>query len=143
MSDFDAYRAVAIRYWERRRILFNIALIPPTFFAYMITAGLSYAGDPHRTHTGYVMMLLLISAFGANLCFSFVYALEFLFSRASKESTWFQLGRPLTLIAGTIFAMGLAFVGGRNIAFMEYHYQYQGAGHEQNIAEPSRAANGG
>lgn len=36
MRDYDAFRKTAIRYWERRRIFYNLALIFPALFGYCI-----------------------------------------------------------------------------------------------------------
>ena len=34
MRDFNKFRHIAIRYWERRRIIYNLALVPPAIFSY-------------------------------------------------------------------------------------------------------------
>ena len=62
-----------------------------------------------------------MSAFGANVCYSFAYALEFLFGSDEPTSRWMRFGRTGTFVAGVLFAMLLALIGGRNIAGMEYY----------------------
>lgn len=124
MRDFEAHRKSAIRYWERRRLFYNLALILPALFGYLISAAVS-AGvdDPRRLGTGAVLGLFLLSAVGANVCYSFGYALEFLFGNDAPDSRWVDFLRPLLIVLGTIFAMLLAVVGGRNIALMEYSFR--------------------
>ena len=121
MRDFDAYRKSAIRYWERCRIIYNVALLPPAFIGYILPAGISAGvGDEAQFGLGGVLLLFFLSAVGANICFSFVYSLEFLFGNDAPDSQWLPFWRPLLIVLGTLFAMLLAFFGGANIAIMEY-----------------------
>ena len=124
MSDYKAYKKLAIRYWEWRRIFYNLALILPAFLGSGLSAGIS-AGieDQRRLSTGVVAVLFLLSAFGANLCYSFGYALEFLFGGNAPESRWQRFWRPVLIVLGTLFAMLLAIFGGRNIAWLEYSFR--------------------
>lgn len=120
MRDFDAFRGSAIRYWELR-IIYNIALIPPAFAGYVVPAGISAGvGDEAQFGLCGILLLFFLSALGANVCFSFAYALEFLFGNDAPESPWLLFWRPLLMVLGTLFAMLLAFCGGANIAIMEY-----------------------
>ena len=128
MRDYHAFRHTAIRYWERRRIIYNLALIPPSLFAYMIMAGVSYVGDPHKTHYGLVLFYFALSAVGANICYSFAYALEFLFGSDDSTSRWLRFGRTTAFVGGVVFAMLLAFIGGRNIALIEYYEEFKRVG---------------
>jgi hypothetical protein len=115
------FRQAAIRYWERRRIIYNLALVPPALFSYFIRAGASAGiGDSRHLSTISVIGLFLLSAFGANVCYTFAYALEFFFASDVPDSRWSRSGRTVVLIVGTLFAMFLALIGGRNIATMEY-----------------------
>jgi TRAP-type C4-dicarboxylate transport system permease small subunit len=124
MSDYDVYRKTAIRYWERRRIVYNLALILPALFGYFIFAGVSAGvGDGRHLGTGAVFALFLVSAIGANACYSLGYALEFLFGSDAPDSRWLRFWRPLLIVLGTLFSMLLALVGGRNIAAMEYAFR--------------------
>ena len=121
MCDFDAFRRSAIRYWELRRIIYNVALIPPAFIGYILPAGISAGvGDEAQFGFGGVLLLFFLSALGANVCFSFVYALEFLFGDDAPDRPWLLFWRPLVMVLGTLFAMLLAFFGGANVAMMEY-----------------------
>jgi hypothetical protein len=124
MHDYDAFRKSAIRYWERRRIFYNLALILPALFGYVMYAGVSAGiGDRRNLGTGAVLSLFFASAIGANVCYSFGYALEFLFGSDAPDSGWLRFWRPLLIVLGTVFAMLLAVVGGQNIAVMEYSFR--------------------
>jgi hypothetical protein len=127
MKDHTKFKHTAVRYWERRRILYNLALVPPAFFGYMLTAGVIYVGDPHETHYGYVGSLLVLSALGANICYLFAYAFEFLFGSDDPASRWLRFGRTTVFVTGVLFAMLLALIGGRNIAMMEFDEQFRHA----------------
>lgn len=121
MRDFDAFQSSAIRYWELRRIIYNVALTPPALVGYVLSAGLSAGvGDEAQFGLGGILLLFFLSAVGANICFSFVYALEFLFGIDAPESRWSLFWRPLLMVLGTLLAMLLSFFGGANIAIMEY-----------------------
>jgi hypothetical protein len=125
MRDYPASRRTAIRYWERRRIIYNLALVPPAFFSYGFADVLNWAGDPHEGHYSYVLPLFALSALGANICYSFAYVLEFLFGSNDPTSRWMRYGRTTAFAGGVVFAMFLALIGGRNIAEMDWHHQFQ------------------
>ena len=128
MRDFHAFRHTAVRYWERRRIIYNLALVPPALFGYMLTAGTAYVGDPHPTLYRFLLLWFLLSAIGANVCYSFSYALEFLFGSDDPTSRWLRFGRTTAFAGGVLFGMFLALIGGRNIAMMEYYEQFKRVG---------------
>lgn len=123
MRDYPAYKKSAIRYWERRRILYNLLLVPPTLVGYMVTSSVIYVGDPHVTLHGLVFSMLALCVVGANICYTFAYALEFLLGSEDPTSYWLRSGRRGALIAGVLFAMLLAAIGGRNIAMTEHYAQ--------------------
>src|SRR4051812_29711585 len=103
------HKRAAIPYWEKRRILYNAALIPPTFLGYMLACGIIYVGDPHKTYPAYVLFLLTVSAVGANVSYSLIYALEFLFGSNDPASRWVRVGRSMCFVGGCLVAMMLAF----------------------------------
>jgi hypothetical protein len=94
----------------------------------MLTAGVIYVGDPHETHYYFVLAQFALCALGANICYSFAYALEFLCGSDDPTSRWMRYGRTSTLAAGVLFAMLLALIGGRNIAEMEFYHQFKHGG---------------
>jgi hypothetical protein len=125
MSNFQSYRRSAVRYWECRRIIYNAVLILPALVGYGFTDSFNWVGDPHRTHYAYIIPLFLVSAICANICYSFSYALEFLFGSDDPTSSWPQLGRSTVLTSGILLSIWLAFVGGGIIADMEWQYALQ------------------
>ncbi len=92
MRDFHAFRRSAVRYWERRRIIYNAALTLPALVGYKLTDTLNWVGDPHETHYANVIPLFLVSAVGANVCYSFAYAQEFVFGSDDPASRWLRSG---------------------------------------------------
>jgi len=122
MRDFQAFRRTAVRYWERRRVVYNLALALPALFGFALTDTLNWVGDPHRIHCAYVLLLFALSAVGANICYSFAYSLEFLFGNDEPTSRWLRFGRTSAFIGGLLFAMFLALIGGYNIAQMHWNY---------------------
>lgn len=123
MRDYSTFRQTAIRYWERRRIFYNVVLIFPSALVYMLVAGASRAGDGHKWHPYLVLLLFLASALGANICYTFAYALEFLFGSDDSASRWLRSGRSTAFASGLAFAILLAALGGRNIALVEFYYR--------------------
>jgi hypothetical protein len=122
IQDASGFRKTAIRYWERRRIVYNAALIPPAFFGYIVCAGVSAGvGDRRFLGLGSVIGLFVVSAVGANICYSFAYVLEFLIGSKGSNSWWLRWGRTTLLILGILLGMFLALLGGRDIANFEYH----------------------
>ena len=122
-QDHHAIRNAAIRYWERRRIIYNVALMPPSALGYTLTAGVLRAGDDYGWHSIRVLLWFLVSALGANICYTFAYALEFLFCGGDFESRWLRFGRPTAFASGLLFSVLLAAICGRNLAMLEYHFR--------------------
>jgi hypothetical protein len=67
-----------------------------------------------------------VSALGANICYSFAYVLEFFLGSDEPTSRWLRFGRITVFVAGVLFAMLLALVGGWNIAQLDYYHQVHG-----------------
>ncbi|MFM2295935.1 MAG: hypothetical protein RLZZ350_2348 [Verrucomicrobiota bacterium] len=124
MSNSDVFRKEAIRYWERRRIIYNLALMPPSLVGYAVASTVVFAGDLPKMHYVFLWFWLGLAALGANVCYSFAYALEFLFRSDELDSSWPELGRPAVFIGGTLLAMLLAGLGGVNIANMEFNHRF-------------------
>jgi len=125
MRDFGAFRRSAFRYWERRRILYNLALVPPSLFSFALTDTLYHVGDPHKIHYWRLLLVFGLSALGANICYCFAYALEFVLGDDAPTSRWMLFGRTTALVAGILFAILLALIGGWNIAQWEWYFNAQ------------------
>jgi hypothetical protein len=122
MRDYQTFRKSAIRYWERRRIFYNLALVPPAYVGFFFTDTLNWVGDPHETHYSYVLPWFAVCGFAANICYTIAYALEFLLGNDDPMSGWLRFNRSAAFVGGTLFSMFLALMGGYNIAQMEWHY---------------------
>ena len=123
MHDFPAFRQAAIRYWERRRIIYNLSLVPPSVLTFVLVAGVARVGDEIPIHRYFTFCLFALSACAANICYTMAYSLEFLFGCDKAESRWLRYGRPAVFAGGLVFALILAAIGGRNIALMEYSHR--------------------
>jgi hypothetical protein len=121
MLDYQSLRRSATRDWESRRLWYNLALVLPALLGYAPAELSAAVGDEQRMSSVGVAGLFVLSAVGANVCYTFAYALEFLFATDNPDAGWLNDGRWLCFVLGTLFAMMLAFIGGRNISFMQYH----------------------
>lgn len=114
------YRHEAIRFWEKRRVVYNLVLIIPTlvvFFGYRAFVrelGLLQMRFP------VVAEYLSFCAIGANICYSFAYAVEFFFGNDAHDSVWMKSGRSSVFIAGLVFSVLLAVVCSGYLASMVF-----------------------
>ena len=122
MRDLDTSRKTAIRYWERRRVIYNVALVLPALLGFAFTDTINWAGDPHPLHYSYILLWFALYGVGANICYSFAYGLEFLFGIDEPASGWLRFGRTTAFVSGVLFAMLLALLGGYNIAQLHWDY---------------------
>lgn len=122
MDDFPAYRRTAVRYWERRRIVYNLAIVPSLLFGFAFKDTLNWTADDHDTHYGFVFTMFAITCFKANICYSFCYALEFLIGSDDRASRWQHSLRRSSFVGGVMFAMLLALFAGFGIANLEWDY---------------------
>jgi len=113
-------RRAAVWYWEKRRIVYNLMLLPPSIVSYSLGAMSRGGGDDSLFTTPRALLLFALPALGANVCYSFVYALEFWFGNRDSDSLWNAGGRPIILTCGIILGIVLAWKGGLEIAFMHY-----------------------
>ncbi len=124
MRDFHEIKRSATRYWERRRIYYNLALVLPALFGYsMGTTAAARHGLIRESGTEVVIVLFAAYAILANICYTFSYALEFLFGSESVESRWCRSGRTIALVGGTLFAMLLATFGGSDVGRTVYSHK--------------------
>jgi hypothetical protein len=121
-------KKAAIKYWEGRRIVYNLALVLPALVGYAFTDTMNWVGDPHPTHYSFILPWFALSAVGANICYSFSYALEFFFGSNNPTSRWLRFGRTSAFVGGVLLAMMLALIGGWNIAQMEWSYRMEPVG---------------
>jgi hypothetical protein len=101
----------AVAYWEKRRIVYNFLLVPASLLAWEFSSELTYSideGTPARLTDPPVLFALVILCIGANLCYTFVYALEFLFLAESPSRFWPKPGRMIFLILGCLLGIWFA-----------------------------------
>lgn len=92
----------AIRYWEPRRIIYNLVLVALVFvWASVISTHFPPA------FTQQELLALLILAVIANVCYSTAYLAEAVMQRSSIRALW-QQARWGVWLAGTLFAIALA-----------------------------------
>lgn len=104
-------RREALAYWEKRRIIYNLLLIPPSWFSWGISQSFTYSIDDREpaSLTDPMVILTLVTLFvGANLCYSVVYVLEFFFMSEKRGKLWPYPGRTIFLIAGCLLGMALS-----------------------------------
>ena len=117
---FRHYRREAIKYWERRRIIWNLLLVPPALFSYWFALQFP---DPEQVSPVFgfdqVAMLFFAAAVGANICYCAAYIAEFLMADSNLEGGWQNGGRTAVFVAGCVIGVGLALAGGQQIAMMQ------------------------
>jgi hypothetical protein len=99
---FRACFADALRYWETRRIVYNIALLA-------VTAGWLLATWPHFRAALTLQSLppMVILAVLANVCYCAAYLVDIPFQLSATGSVWRRRRWALWLV-GTLFAALLA-----------------------------------
>jgi hypothetical protein len=120
MNDFPSFRSSAIRYWERRRPLYNLALVPPTVLGYVLWSRWEVGVARYLSDPVYVLLLLVGSVLLANVCYTAAYAVEFLLGTDEPSSPWLRFGRFCTFLSGVSLGMFLALGGGQQIAYLEF-----------------------
>ncbi len=122
MSDFETIRAEAVRYWERKRLWYNAALVVPTLLG-LALGGLANALDdlPSQVGLGGMLVALLLLIVAANLVFCLAYAFEFLWGSRGSPMAQLRLARRLVFVAGLLLAAVLALIGGVNLAYLPVH----------------------
>lgn len=119
-SNLAQIRRAAARYWEKRRVVYNLLLVPPSIVSYGLGAMSRGGGNDSLFTTPYALLLFAMAALGANGCYSFVYTLEFWFGNRDPQSSWNVAGRPIILLSGLIMGIVLAWQGGLQIACIQY-----------------------
>lgn len=100
---FKAIFREAVRYWEPRRVVYNIVLVA-------VVAGWVVFTWPHfrPAFTLQVLLALLVLAAIANACYCAAYLAETVVQRSPFRTTWLHT-RWLLWLAGTLFAAALAW----------------------------------
>ncbi len=88
----------AIRYWERRRIVYNVILV-------LVVAGWVVLTWPHfrSALTLNSLFRLFVLAVLANVCYSSAYVVDIALQYSSFRTTWLRV-RWILWLVGTLFA---------------------------------------
>lgn len=110
-------REMAVRYWESRRIAFNLLLVPPALFGWVAHVATSLGGPAAAipAEPGTILLGVALAALLANVLYSAAYGLEFLFLSDERESFWLRGGRTVVFASGSLCAFCGAFLGGARI----------------------------
>jgi hypothetical protein len=112
-------RRLAIRYWERKRLWYNAALVVPTILGFGLASVAIVLDDrPIRVGLGGILFALLLLIVAANLAFCLVYAFEFLWVGRGRPTPRLQFDRRVVFVVGLLVAAALAFIGGVNLAYL-------------------------
>lgn len=101
-SGFRQYIGEAIRFWEPRRILYNLVLTAVTVFWFV----LGWAHFRPGLNLQLLLVLLVLAAL-ANVCYCAAYLVDIPLQYSSFQSAWRRRRRWLWL-AGVLLAMLLA-----------------------------------
>ncbi len=115
----------AVAYWEKRRIIYNFLLVPASLLAWESSSELTYSideGTPARLTDPSVLIALVLLCIGVNLCYTFVYALEFFFFTESPSKFWPKPGRTIFLILGCFLGIWLVSIKVDQIQFNMTEY---------------------
>jgi len=100
MSEVTARQALSdsIRYWEPRRVLFNVVLAVVVGTVYL-------ANSPHSAHalTFDTIQVLFVLAVLANVAYCAAYLVDVLAQLSTFRGTWLRL-RWVLFVVGLIFA---------------------------------------
>lgn len=111
----------AVGYWEKRRILFNSLMLPSAWVIYVLRTGVSSGvGDTKYMQDYQVYGLFAIALVCANICYSCVYALEFLIGSHNPKSLWMRFGRRSVFVVGCIVGVIFATLVAQSIGADEY-----------------------
>jgi hypothetical protein len=97
-------------YWEKRRIAYNLLLLPPAWLGWSVSSDFTYSIDdryPARLDDPYVIQSAVILLVIANVCYSMVYVLELAFLTGRKSRFW-PSARTLLFIVGCLAGMYFA-----------------------------------
>ena len=115
-----AYRRQAIKYWEIGRVIYNLILACVTLIGYFPSAAIASAGDGPKYHSDLLVCILFIQlAIGANICYSFAYAIEFFVAGRFSNQTITLIRYGLFLI-GTFVATVLALFTSMGVGVWQF-----------------------
>ncbi len=121
IAGLTACRRAAIRFWERGRIVYNLALLPAAAAGYLprVSVCFGVGDDPHLSDSA-ILRLFIAYAVAANLCYTFAYVLEFFLASDDATTLWNRRGRLLAFLLGTLLSVIVAFFAAFGIALAQF-----------------------
>jgi hypothetical protein len=98
----SGYVAEALRYWEPRRLFYNLILL-----AVVIAHIIAKWSNVQRLLTFDLFLMLFLLAVLANICYCVVYAVDLFIRFSGLQAAW-EKGRIVVLLVGTAFAAVIA-----------------------------------
>lgn len=115
-SDPEFRHFEALLFWELRRWLFNLTLVPAAFVGYLGSFPFLLGRPlPPQPNLGETALGIVGWGLGANTAFSVVYLLERLFG-AHSETVWRRFGREFVVFLPTTAAIALTFGATRRLS---------------------------
>lgn len=109
LSRLSGYVANALRYWEPRRLIFNLVLGLVVAGHFISSWPQSWTDLTFNTTLGFFFLAVL-----ANVCYCAVYIVDLFVQFSGLHAAWMK-GRMAVLIVGTAFAAVIAHFFAMNI----------------------------
>jgi len=107
----DDFRKSTVSYWEKRRLIYNLLLLPSALLGWNLSADFTYSIDdriPASTGDPFVIRSVLYLLLLANVCYSMVYVLEVFMMSEKRKPFWPRGGRTVVFGIGCALGMLLA-----------------------------------
>jgi hypothetical protein len=133
----EDFRKGVVGYWEKRRLIFNLLLLPSAWFAWNLSSDFTFSIDGHipaRIGDPFVVRSALSLLLIANVCYSIVYFIEVCLMSEKKRAFWPKGGRLLVFC--TVCAVGMLLTSSK-----VFHLQSAGRGPWQKSVSQKGAAN--
>ena len=111
MAFFRDVTKDAVRFWEWRRLTYNIVLVCISLLTFVVASSRS-----EHWYRGPALSAFIQAALWANMAYCTAYAFEFLFQASRWRESW-RRSRYLVFIAGLLLGSILAAVTACVIAF--------------------------
>ncbi len=98
----------SIKYWEKKRLWYNLYLIIPTLFGFMLGLGFATGiGDPVNSNTSLMLLQFFFCAILANIAYSTAYIPDIFIQLSDFKESW-KKRRWLLFAFGCLISFPLA-----------------------------------